>query len=80
MLPRQGRGLALGSARARHSANGTAMSRETAAPAEASRADDAEEFQEWRLDNWLRCRCECDDLFDMCLNCITHRQANDLVN
>ena len=39
-----------------------------------------EEFQKWKRMNWLRCRCECDDLFDMCLNCITHRQANDLVN
>ncbi len=21
---------------------------------------------DWKLENWLRCRCECDDLFDMC--------------
>jgi hypothetical protein len=34
---------------------------------------------DWKLDNWLRCRCECDDHFDMCLNCITHRQLTDLV-
>jgi hypothetical protein len=38
------------------------------------------DFQMWKRMNWLRCRCEYDDLFDMCLNCITHRQANDLVN
>lgn len=38
-----------------------------------------EEFQKWKLENWLRCRCECDDHFDMCLNCITHRQLTDLV-
>jgi hypothetical protein len=31
---------------------------------------------DWKMENWLRCRCECDDLFDMCLNCITHRQLN----
>ena len=34
---------------------------------------------DWKLENWLRCRCECDDFFDMCLNCITHRQLTDLV-
>jgi len=34
---------------------------------------------DWKLENWPRCRCECDDLFDMCLNCITHRQLTDLV-
>jgi hypothetical protein len=34
----------------------------------------SEEFQKWKLENWLRCRCEYDDHFDMCLNCITHRQ------
>ena len=34
---------------------------------------------DWKLDNWLRCRCESDDHFDMCLNCITHRQLTDLV-
>jgi hypothetical protein len=34
----------------------------------------------YMLDKWPRCRCEVDDHFDMCLNCITHRQANDLVN
>ncbi len=34
---------------------------------------------DWKLENWLRCRCEYDDLFDMCLNCITHRQLTDLV-
>ena len=33
----------------------------------------------WKLENWLRCRCEYDDLFDMCLNCITHRQLTDLI-
>ena len=33
----------------------------------------------WKLENWLRCRCECDDFFDMCLNCITHRQLTDLI-
>jgi hypothetical protein len=38
-----------------------------------------EEFQKWRLENWLRCRCECDDHFDMCLNCITHRQLTDKI-
>jgi hypothetical protein len=38
-----------------------------------------EEFQKWKLENWLRCRCEGDDHFDMCLNCITHRQLTDLV-
>ena len=37
------------------------------------------EFQKWKLENWLRCRCEGDDLFDMCLNCITHRQLTDLI-
>ena len=30
-------------------------------------------LREWRAANWPRCRCECDDLFDMCLNCITHQ-------
>jgi hypothetical protein len=34
---------------------------------------------DWKMENWLRCRCECDDLFDMCLNCITHRQLTDLI-
>jgi len=38
-----------------------------------------EEANKWKLENWPRCRCECDDLFDMCLNCITHRQLTDLV-
>jgi hypothetical protein len=38
-----------------------------------------ERFQKWKLDNWLRCRCEYGDLFDMCLNCITHRQLAELV-
>jgi hypothetical protein len=38
-----------------------------------------EELQKWKLANWLRCRCECDDHFDMCLNCITHRQLTDLL-
>jgi hypothetical protein len=33
---------------------------------------------DWKLENWPR--CEHDDFFDMCLACITHRQANDLVN
>jgi len=37
------------------------------------------EFHNWSLENWLRCRCECDDLFDMCLNCLTHRQLTDLI-
>ena len=26
-----------------------------------------EEFQKWKLEHWLRCRCEYDNLFDMCL-------------
>lgn len=39
-----------------------------------------EEAHRWKLEHWLRCRCEYNDFFDMCLNCITHRQANDLVN
>ena len=34
---------------------------------------------DWKLENWLGCRCEYDDLFDMCLNCIPHRQLTDLV-
>jgi hypothetical protein len=34
---------------------------------------------DWKLENWLRCRCEFDDFFDMCLNCITHRQLTDLI-
>jgi hypothetical protein len=34
---------------------------------------------EWKAANWPRCRCECDDFFDMCLNCITHRQLTGLV-
>jgi hypothetical protein len=38
-----------------------------------------EELQKWKLENRLRCRCECDDHFDMCLNCITHRQLTDFV-
>jgi hypothetical protein len=36
-------------------------------------------LHEWKAANWPRCRCECNDLFDMCLNCITHRQLTDLV-
>jgi hypothetical protein len=36
-------------------------------------------LREWRAANWPRCRCEYDDLFDMCLNCITHRQLTDSV-
>jgi hypothetical protein len=36
-------------------------------------------LREWKVANWPRCRCECDDLFDMCLNCITPRQLTDLV-
>ena len=36
-------------------------------------------YAEWKAANWPLCRCECDDLFDMCLNCITHRQLTDLV-
>jgi hypothetical protein len=38
-----------------------------------------EEFPKWKLEHWLRCRCECDDHFDMCLNCITHRQLTDKI-
>jgi hypothetical protein len=34
---------------------------------------------DWKLENWLRCRCEFDDFFDMCLNCITHRQLTDKI-
>lgn len=34
---------------------------------------------DWKLENWLRCRCEFNDFFDMCLNCITHRQLTDLI-
>jgi hypothetical protein len=37
-----------------------------------------ERYDQMRNDALLavypRCSCEYDDLFDMCLNCITHRQ------
>ena len=36
-------------------------------------------LREWKAANWPQCRCECDDLFDMCLNCITHRQLTDKI-
>jgi len=55
-------------------------------PEETGKPEPTLEQLAWRnwlhaymLDNWPRCRCECDDLFDWCLNCITHRQLTDLV-
>ena len=43
------------------------------------RTPEQQAAHDWKMENWPRCRCECDDLFDMCLNCITHRQLTDLV-